>query len=96
MAVDSLRKRKSCIGFGLPFRLTLPVPDGALDQGDRQHAVGLYYGILAVTPSPVPTTWIIEAQGSYISGPVAGGSFVSGPVASGAFVAGPVKGTIKP
>lgn len=47
MAVDTARKRASLIGYGLPFRLMLPIADGSLDQGDRQHLVGLYAGILA-------------------------------------------------
>lgn len=57
MAVDTAAKRMSLVGYGMPFRLALPAPDGTLDQGDRQHLAGLYCGILAgaavvvVTPS---------------------------------------------
>lgn len=37
--------------IGLPFRAILPLPDGAIEQGDRQHLAGLYSGILAAEPS---------------------------------------------
>ena len=53
MAVDTRQKRHSLIGYGLAYRLTLPVSDGALGQGDRQHLVGLYSGILATSPPTV-------------------------------------------
>lgn len=42
MSVDTREKRSSLIGYGLPFRLTLPVADGSIDSGDRRHLLGLY------------------------------------------------------
>jgi len=45
MAIDTAAKRASAIGL-LP-----PLPDGTIDQGDRQQASGLYRGITAVAAS---------------------------------------------
>lgn len=53
MALDTADKRSSAIGVGLPWRPMLPLPDGALDQGDRQHAGYAYRGILAEAPPSV-------------------------------------------
>ena len=36
----------------LPWRGLWPLPDGALDQGDRQQTAGLYRGILAIAAIP--------------------------------------------
>ena len=36
MALDTVNKRLSAIHVGLPWRGILPLPDGAIDQGDRQ------------------------------------------------------------
>lgn len=46
MAIDTRDKRASVIGYGLPFGV-LPDVDATIDQGNRQHLVGLYPGILA-------------------------------------------------
>lgn len=46
MALDTAAKRHSAINWGLPWR-TAPIPDGAISQGDRQHAALMYAGILA-------------------------------------------------
>lgn len=43
-------RRASALGCGLAFLVSLPLPDAALNQGDRQHAVALYRGILAGAP----------------------------------------------
>lgn len=50
MALDSRSKRASSVGFLKPYSLDLVLPDGALDQGDRQHTVWDYSGIL-ITPT---------------------------------------------
>jgi len=42
MPVDSEGKRRSVLGM-----VVLPVADASIDQGDRQHVVGLYSGVLA-------------------------------------------------
>ncbi|MGB1373814.1 MAG: hypothetical protein ACPG6R_11880 [Aequoribacter sp.] len=49
IAIDSLDKRSSCIGFVLPFMLLSPVPDGSLAiVADRQQIAYSYRGV-AVT-----------------------------------------------
>ncbi len=47
MSVDTTNKRYSAIHVGCPWRSSLPIPDGSVDQGDRQHVAGLYRGVLA-------------------------------------------------
>lgn len=58
MAVDTAAKRQSALTFGLPFMRGL-IPDGTLDQGDRQNAAFGYSAILAGEPV------IIEALETY-------------------------------
>lgn len=41
MAVDTAAKRASALA------MTLPIPDGTIDQGDRQHVLWTYGGVLA-------------------------------------------------
>lgn len=41
MAIDTASKRVSAL------RKTLPLPDGTIAQGDRQHIIWNYSGILA-------------------------------------------------
>jgi hypothetical protein len=56
MAVDTAGKRASALGFGAPFRLVAPTPDGSLaDTGDRQHVAYSYRGIAAGSPVAPPT-----------------------------------------
>jgi len=45
--MDTRDKRASSIFAGSPWRTTLPVADGSLSQGDRQHVSFLYRGIAA-------------------------------------------------
>lgn len=48
MAIDSKTKRLSLIAFGDGTGIhTLPEPDNSIDQGDRQHFLDLYGGLLA-------------------------------------------------
>lgn len=54
MAIDSASKRASVLGFGF-VALTLIIPDGTLDQGDRQTINDSYSGILAVEPAVFPS-----------------------------------------
>jgi hypothetical protein len=60
MAVDTEAKRMSLLGFG--GEDLLPIPDGSIDQADRQTLLGLYGGILAESAVvPVPgNTWTPE------------------------------------
>lgn len=56
MAVDTRNKRASAIACRrLPWmRRFLPLADGTIDQGDRQHVAFVYRGILAGEPVAVP------------------------------------------
>lgn len=51
MAIDTRDKRASAISSALPWRGLWPLPDGALDQGDRQHVASMYRGIAAGAPA---------------------------------------------
>lgn len=50
MAIDTRDKRASVIGFSRPSGMTLPNPDGGLNQGDRQQVAYSYRGIAAAAP----------------------------------------------
>lgn len=58
MAIDSENKRRSVLGYGGPFGVVGPRPDGAIgNEADRRHAAGLYAGqlvALAVLASLAP------------------------------------------
>lgn len=45
--LDIRSKRASSAGVLLRPLLMLPLPDGILDQGDRQHTAATYSGIIA-------------------------------------------------
>lgn len=49
VALDTRNKRCSAMAVRLPFLigLGLPLADGTIAQGDRQHTVQMYSGILA-------------------------------------------------
>lgn len=47
MAVDTLSKRVSALN------ISLPIPDGTISAGDRQHVLWTYSGILAAAPAAV-------------------------------------------
>lgn len=55
--IDTRNKRFSITHLLCPWRMTLPNPDGTLDQADRQQGQYLYAGLLwqelRVTDSPV-------------------------------------------
>ena len=48
--LDTRSKRASSVQILKPYALDLVLPDGALDQGDRQHIPWAYSGILASAP----------------------------------------------
>ena len=48
--MDTRDKRSSAIHVTQPWRGMLPVPDGGLNQGDRQHTAVMYRGIAAAAP----------------------------------------------
>ena len=43
--MDTRDKRASAIHVAMPWRGLLPLPDGALNEGDRQQSAFLYRGI---------------------------------------------------
>jgi len=45
--LDTRSKRASSVQIRGPSMLAPPLPDGALDQSDRQHIAWTYSGILA-------------------------------------------------
>lgn len=47
MAIDTAAKRSSCLDHEEVWQFGMPLPDGAIGQGDRQHLVWTYSGILA-------------------------------------------------
>lgn len=47
MSIDTRNKRASACFPLMPWRTSLPSPDGTVDQGDKQQVVFLYSGILA-------------------------------------------------
>lgn len=56
--IDTPSKRRSSLAKRrLPWlrRFTLPIPDATVDQGDRQHLVGVYSGVLAGEAVPEVT-----------------------------------------
>jgi hypothetical protein len=74
MAIDSISKRASAINVACPWRSSLPIPDGAISQGDRQHAAEMYSGILA--GSHVPAKLVVSEGSIRIgSGVSIGGSY---------------------
>lgn len=53
--LDTRSKRASSLRVGEPWVLALVFPDGVLDQGDQQHTVADYSGILASGSAVNPT-----------------------------------------
>ena len=60
MPIDTAAKRSSALDHEEVWESGAPIPDGAISQGDRQHALWSYSGILAgapvVPPPPAPST----------------------------------------
>ena len=50
--MDTQDKRASAVHVTLPWRGLLPLPDGALNQGDRQQVAFMYRGIAADGGAP--------------------------------------------
>lgn len=65
MAIDTAAKQSSMLNMvcGPSFNL-LPIPDGAYDDGDKQHLLGLYRGIafLQITPATSYYTHLTMAR----------------------------------
>ena len=47
MALDIRDKRASAIVIDKPYTVLLPLPDGSVDQPDRQQLIWTYSGIFA-------------------------------------------------
>jgi len=58
MAIDTLAKRNSVLSIN---SYILPIPDGTIDQGDRQTVTRVYGGILATAAV------ITEAAGGFVT-----------------------------
>ena len=52
MAIDTAAKRAAAFN-AFQLDLVLPIPDGTVGAGDRQHLLGFYSGIEAA-PAPAP------------------------------------------
>ena len=109
MAIDTAKKRYSALGqrWGrLPFgrRFAVPLPDGTIDQADRQQLGFVYGGILTV-PLAYGPLWVLagavwtpdSVRQIYVPGPWAGGVwspdligqvYVSGSAAGQVYTAG--------
>ena len=64
MAIDTAAKRASSTLFVVPSFAIGVIPDGTIDQGDRQAVVWMYSGILAEAAVVVEgnsTGWFDEA-----------------------------------
>lgn len=64
MAIDTANKRASAIHVSMPWRGMLPLPDGSLNQADRQQTDLMYRGILA---SGAPVVVTVQNQILFIS-----------------------------
>jgi hypothetical protein len=53
MAIDTRSKRASILGLISGTALTLPLSDGVISQGDRQHVALTYAGLTAGVPPVV-------------------------------------------
>jgi len=50
MAIDTAAKRSSALDHEEIYQFAAPLPDGTIGQGDRQHSIWSYSGILAAAP----------------------------------------------
>ena len=50
--LDTEPKRRSAMGLDLPWPMALPLPDGTIEQRDRQHLSSLYGGIAITDQGP--------------------------------------------
>lgn len=56
MAIDTAAKRSSSLDHEEPWQWGAPLPDGTIGQGDRQHSIWSYSGILAGAASAASAT----------------------------------------
>lgn len=66
--MNTRSKRASSVGFWKPYVMALPLPDGTISQGDRQHSAWDYSGILAsgalspVVIIPIARIYNVQAE----------------------------------
>lgn len=53
MAIDTAAKRSSALDHEEVWQWGTPLPDGTIGQGDRQHSIWSYSGILATAAAAV-------------------------------------------
>lgn len=78
MAIDTAAKRSSCLDHEEVWQFGIPLPDGTIGQGDRQHLIWTYSGILAISAVSAPGE-IVFWRGSVDSTPTFSGSLDSTP-----------------
>ena len=64
MAADTAVKRYSAINIASPWRGILPIPDGAIAQGDRQVVFHQYSGILAGVAATIGILRVAKMAGA--------------------------------
>lgn len=72
MAIDTAEKRFSIMNVGTPSTDTIIVADGTIAQGDRQHFLDLYSGILAGAPGGDETIAQARSIGRFIFSRISG------------------------
>jgi len=56
MAIDNNAKKASLLNMATPWPTMGPLLDGAFSQGEHQHLLGLYSGILAAEDTAAEVT----------------------------------------
>jgi len=69
MPIDNLSDRVSALNVSLGG-VQLPVPDGTISSGDRQHAAGLYAGILSGSAGAATGSGTLDGPGALLSATV--------------------------
>jgi hypothetical protein len=71
VAIDSRSKRASAMGFGAAWLPPAVPPDGTIGQGDRQHVIWFYSGILATAAAALTThadrTYAVSSESRVLS-----------------------------
>jgi hypothetical protein len=72
MAIDTRAKRFSMMTFAMHASQGTTMPlfeaDGAVDQDDRQHLLGMYGGVAWAGGAPPPTGQLLQLAGEYRGG----------------------------
>ncbi len=83
MAIDTPNKRSSAIHVGLPWRRSMPIPDGEVSTDDQYHFLGMYLGddkaseeAEAAAASRVPISPLECIGFNWENGPIAPGWFM--------------------